>query len=55
MRRRRSEMPPEVRESRRRARWRIWHRIVLAIGYAAIVYRLAQGLVYLLVMAEDWF
>ena len=42
------------REQRRRARWRVWNRIVMIIGYGTIVYSLIRGLIYLLVLAKDW-
>lgn len=42
------------REHRRQARWRVWNRIVLAIGYATIAYHLVRGVIYLLVLAQDW-
>ena len=46
--------PDSRRQRRRRARWRIWNRIVLVIGYAAIAYELVRGVIYLLVLAQDW-
>ena len=46
--------PASRRERRKRARWRVWNRIVLAIGYAAIAYHLVRGIVYLLVLLEEW-
>lgn len=46
--------PSSRREHRRQARWRVWNRIVMGIGYAAIGYNLVRGVIYLLVMAEDW-
>ena len=49
-----SYQPASRRERRRRARFRVWNRIVLAIGYAAIAYNLVRGVMYLLVLAEEW-
>ena len=46
--------PTSRREHRRRARWRVWNRIVLGIGYASIAYHLVRGVIYLLVLAQDW-
>ncbi len=46
--------PTSRREHRRRLRWRIWNRIVMGIGYAAIAYELVRGVIYLLVLAQDW-
>ena len=46
--------PNARRVHRRKARWRVWNRIVLAIGYAALAYSLVRGILYLLVLAEDW-
>ena len=38
------------RERRRRARLQWWNRFVMLVGYAAILYELARGVVYLLVL-----
>lgn len=38
------------RERRRRDRLRWWNRFVLLIGYAAILYEVSRGVVYLLVL-----
>lgn len=38
--------------TRRRRRWRLWHRFVLLVGYAALLYGLVRGAVYLLVLLE---
>ena len=46
--------PASRRAHRRQARWRVWNRIVLVIGYAALAYNLIRGILYLLVLAEDW-
>ena len=46
--------PPSRRERRRQTRRRVWNRIVMAIGYAAILYNLVRGVLYLLVLAEEW-
>ncbi len=51
--------PPEDRPPirKRRRRWRprrIWHYFVMAVGYCTIVYQLIRGLIYLLVLAEEW-
>ena len=46
--------PTSRREHRRRSRWRIWNRIVLGIGYISIAYHLVRGVIYLLVLAQDW-
>ncbi len=44
------------RERRRRSRLRVWNRIVMVIGYIAIVYELARLIIYLyLTLAgETW-
>lgn len=42
------------RERRREARIRAWHRFVLAVGYAALLYSLGRGIVYLLVRLGGW-
>lgn len=46
--------PSSRRERRRATRIRVWNRIVMAIGYAAIAYNLVRGVIYLLVLAEEW-
>lgn len=46
--------PYRRREHRRHARFRIWNRFVLAVGYLALAYGLARGVIYLLVLAKDW-
>lgn len=46
---------PPVRKRRRR--WgprRVWHYIVMTIGYLAIAYNVIRGIIYLLVLAEEW-
>lgn len=35
---------------RRRARLSLWHKFVLLIGYATLLYALAQGVIYVLVL-----
>ena len=49
-----SYSPIERREHRRRSRFRIWNRFVLAVGYLALAYGLVRGVIYLLVLAKDW-
>ncbi len=46
--------PTARRERRRRTRFRIWNRFVMAVGYLTLAYSLVRGVVYLLVLAEDW-
>ncbi len=46
--------PNGRRERRRRSRFRIWNRFVMAVGYLALAYGLARGVIYLLVLAKDW-
>ena len=46
--------PSSRRERRRATRIRVWNRIVMVIGYAAIAYNLVRGVIYLLVLAEEW-
>ena len=46
--------PNGRRERRRRSRFRIWNRFVLAVGYLALAYGLVRGIIYLLVLAKDW-
>lgn len=41
-------------EHRRHPRFRIWNRFVMAVGYLALAYGLVRGVIYLLVLAEDW-
>ena len=41
-------------EKRRRARWTVWNRIVLGIGYLTLAYNLVRGVIYLLVLAKEW-
>ena len=36
----------------RRARLSLWHKFVLLVGYAALFYGAARGIVYLLVLLE---
>ena len=59
--RRRDSMhnPPDERPPvrRRRRRWgprRIWNYFVMAVGYLAIAYNVIRGIIYLLVLAEEW-
>ena len=46
--------PMARRQHRRRACFRIWNRFVMAVGYLALGYSLARGVIYLLVLAEEW-
>ena len=46
--------PMARREHRRRARFRLWNRLVMAVGYLALAYSLVRGVIYLLVLAEGW-
>ncbi len=46
--------PNARREHRRRARFRIWNRFVMAVGYLALAYSLVRGVIYLLILAEEW-
>ena len=46
--------PLARREHRRRALFRIWNRFVMGVGYLALAYGLVKGVIYLLVLAEDW-
>ncbi len=46
--------PSARRQHRRRARFRIWNRFVMAVGYLALTYGLVRGVIYLLVLAEEW-
>ncbi len=46
--------PMARREHRRRARFRIWNHFVMAVGYLALTYGLVRGVIYLLVLAEEW-
>ena len=46
---------PPIRKRRRR--WglrRIWHYFVMTVGYVAIAYNVIRGIIYLLVLAEEW-
>lgn len=46
---------PPVRKRKRK--WgvrRIWNYVVMTIGYLAIAYNLIRGIIYLLVLAEEW-
>ncbi len=45
--------PIRKRPRKRRAR-RIWDGIVMTVGYLAIAYNLIRGVIYLLVLAEEW-
>ena len=52
-------MPPDERPPvrRRRRRWsprRVWNYFVMAVGYLALAYNLIRGIIYLLVLAEEW-
>ena len=52
-------MPPEDHPPvrRRKRRWgprRVWNIIVMTIGYLAIAYNVIRGIIYLLVLAEEW-
>lgn len=38
------------REKRRGGRMGLWHRFVLLVGYAALLYGLIRGVLYLLVL-----
>lgn len=38
--------------ARRRTKWSLWHRFVLLAGYAALLYGLIRGAVYILVLLE---
>ena len=40
------------REARGRKRMGLWHRFVLLVGYATILYALVRGVVYVLVLLE---
>ena len=43
----------EARKPRRRSgRLSLWHRFVLLVGYAAILYAVVRGAVYVLVLLE---
>ena len=42
--------PTAHREKRRRPRFRWWNRFVMLVGYAAILYETARGIIYLLVL-----
>ena len=33
---------------------RVWNYFVMTIGYLAIAYNVIRGIIYLLVLAEDW-
>ncbi len=46
--------PSARRRRRRHARFRIWNRFVMAVGYLALTYGLVRGVIYLLVLAEEW-
>ena len=50
------EKPAPRRRVRKRRRGfrRVWNGFVMLAGYAAILYFLARGVVYLLVLAEEW-
>lgn len=41
-----------MRRGSRRAGLKIWHGFVLAVGYATLLYLLARGVVYVLVVLE---
>lgn len=38
------------RKRRRRARLCLWHKFVLLVGYGTLLYSIARGVVYLLVL-----
>lgn len=40
------------RKAPRRARLSLWHKFVLLVGYAALLYGAARGVIYLLVLLE---
>lgn len=40
------------RRSLRRAKLSLWHKFVLLVGYIALLYGAARGLIYLLVLLE---
>ena len=42
------------RYRRRGIRRRIWNLFVMVVGYATIAYYVARGVVYVLVLIEDW-
>ncbi|MBQ7656883.1 MAG: hypothetical protein IJI53_10110 [Clostridia bacterium] len=49
------ENHPPVR--RRRRKWgprRVWNLFVMAVGYITLAYSLVRGIIYLLVLAEEW-
>ena len=46
--------PKGRREHRRHACFRIWNRFVMGVGYLALAYSLVRGVIYLLVLAEEW-
>ena len=43
-------MKDDAQKPRRRARLSLWNRFVLLVGYVALLYALARGIVYLLVL-----
>ena len=52
-------MPPDEHPPvrKRRRRWtprRVWNCIVMTIGYLTIAYNVIRGVIYLLVLAEEW-
>ena len=46
--------PRPPRERPRRPRFRLWNLFVMAVGYFTLAYSLVRGIIYLLVLAEDW-
>ena len=40
------------RKASHRARLSLWHKFVLLVGYAALLYGAARGVIYLLVLLE---
>ncbi len=49
-----NEHPPVRRRKRKRGIRRIWNYFVMTIGYLSITYYLIRGIIYLLVLAEEW-
>ena len=41
------------RSKRKRARLSLWHKFVLLVGYGTLLYSIARGVVYLLVLMND--
>lgn len=41
---------PQVKPRRRRRRMSLWNRFVLMVGYIALLYLLARGIIYILVL-----